>query len=89
MDLKQIAKFEFDPTKVVSFRDGTLLSMKGSRDVYVVSNGKLRLIPSETVFNNLGYQKKNIVQTTEQSLTNFPLGEPVTDLVGKTQVAAR
>jgi hypothetical protein len=89
LDLKQISKFEFDPTKVVSFRDGTLLSMKGSRDIYVVSNGKLRLIPSETVFNNLGYKKKNVIQTSEQSLTNFPLGEPVTDIVGKTQVAAR
>jgi len=89
LDLKQISKFEFDPTKVVSFRDGTLLSMKGSRDVYVVSNGKLRLIPNETVFKNLGYQKKNIIQTSEQSLTNFPLGEPVNDIVGKTQVAAR
>lgn len=89
LDLKQIAKFEFDPTKVVSFRDGTLLSMKGSRDIYVVSNGKLRLIPSETVFNNLGYQKKNVIQTSEQSLTSFPLGEPVTDIVGKTQIAGR
>lgn len=89
LDLKQIAKFEFDPTKVVSFRDGTLLSMKGSREVYVVSAGKLRLIPNDNVFNNLGYQKKNIIETNEQALTSFPLGEPVTDLVGKTQVAAR
>ena len=89
LDLKQIAKFEFDPTKVVSFRDGTLLSMKGSREVYVVSAGKLRLIPNDNVFNNLGYQKKNVIETNEQALTSFPLGEPVTDLVGKTQVAAR
>ncbi|MDQ5931729.1 MAG: hypothetical protein QG607_430, partial [Patescibacteria group bacterium] len=89
LDLKQIAKFEFDPTKVVSFRDGTLLSMKGSREVYVVSASKLRLIPNDNVFNNLGYQKKNVIETNEQALTSFPLGEPVTDLVGKTQVAAR
>lgn len=89
LDLKQIAKFEFDPTKVVSFRDGTLLSMKGSREIYVVSAGKLRLIPNDTVFSNLGYQKKNVIETNEQALTSFPLGEPVTDLVGKTQVAAR
>lgn len=89
LDLKQIAKFEFDPTKVVSFRDGTLLSMKGSSDVYVASNGKLRLISNETVFNNLGYQKKNIIQTTEQSLSSFPLGDPLVDVTGKTQVAAR
>jgi len=89
LDLKQIAKFEFDPTKVVSFRDGSLIQMRGAKEVYVVSNGTLRLIPSETVFNNLGYQKKNIITTTEQSITNFPLGAPVTDTVGKTQIAGR
>lgn len=90
LDLKQIAKFEFDPTKVVSFRDGTLLSMTGSRDIYVVSNGKLRLIANEGVFANLGYQKKNIIKTTEQSLLTFPLGDTITDITaGKTQVAGR
>lgn len=89
LDLAQISKFEFDPTKVVSFRDGTLLKMKGSPDIYVTSNGKLRLIPTETIFNNLGYSKKNIIETSEQSLVNFPMGEPLIDVVGKTQVAAR
>ncbi|MCX6780761.1 MAG: hypothetical protein NT003_01440 [Candidatus Magasanikbacteria bacterium] len=89
LDLKQLAKFDFDPTKVVTFKDGTLLTTKGSPYTYVVSNGMLRLIPSDTVFNNLGYQKKNVIVTSEQSLVTIPMGDPLQDVVSKTQIAAR
>ncbi len=89
LNLAQISKFDFDPTKVISFKDGTLLKIKGSREVYVTSNGQLRLIPNETIFKNLGYNKKNIIETSEQTLTHFTMGEPLIDVVGKTQIASR
>lgn len=89
LDVKQLAKLEFDQTKVVTFRDGTLLSIKGSPYVHVVSNGMLRLIPTEGVFNTLGYQKKNIIYTTEQTLITIPTGEPLADVVSATRVATK
>ena len=89
VDSKQLAKLEFDARKVVTFRDGTLLSVKGSPYTHVVSNGMLRLIPNDGVFQALGYQKKNIVFTTEQALITIPTGEPLSDVASSTRVAGK
>lgn len=86
VDTKQLAKLQFDAKTVMTFRDGTLLSVKGSPYTYVVSNGMLRLIPNEGIFQTLGYQKKNIIYTTEQALITLPTGAPLSDTVG-TRVA--
>lgn len=89
LDVKQLAKLEFDQSKVVTFRDGALLSVKGSPYVYVVSNGKLRWIPNEGVFNSLGYQKKNIIYTAEQTLITIPTGGPLADTASPTRAAGQ
>lgn len=87
VDAKQLAQLQFDPTKVVSFKDGTLVSVKNSPYIYVVSNGMLRWIPNEGVFKTLGYQTKNIIYTDEQTLIALPTGEPLVDTTGQTRAA--
>lgn len=65
-----------DPLK---FRDGTLLKIAEFPDTYVVSNGKLRWIPDEKTFNDLGYKWKNIISSPYAIVTQLmPQGEPLT-----------
>ena len=45
----------------MKYKDGTLLSVKGSKTIYVMEKGKKRPIASEEVFNGFGYNKKNII----------------------------
>jgi len=44
----------------LSLPDGTLFSLKGDKNVYVVDNGSKRLIPDEKTFKALGYSFKNV-----------------------------
>ena len=62
-----------DPVK---FQDGTLV--KGPEpDVYVISEGERRPIPSEEVFLGLGWQWENIIVTDQRTLDLHPLGDTV------------
>ncbi len=67
---------EFETGDPVKFQDGTLI--KGSApDVYVVSEGERRPIPSEDVFLGLGWNWDNIVLTDDRTLELHELGEAV------------
>lgn len=61
----------------VKFLDGTLVKSRGAPDVYVISNGQRRPIPSETVFVSYGYDWQDIIETTPAALALQPLGEPL------------
>ena len=76
LDTKQLAKYPLT-NKSVTFKDGTLLAIKHTSFIYVVSNGKRRLIPNEVVFKNLGYSTKNVTYTDEQTFISVPEGEPI------------
>lgn len=41
--------------------DGTLFSLRGDKNVYVVDNGAKRLIPDEMTFKNLGYKFSSVI----------------------------
>lgn len=73
----------------IQFKDGTLLTTKGSRDLYVISNGQRRRFESDMVFNNLGYKKKNVMTITEQTLTLIPEGPLLQEFVPRPLVAHR
>jgi len=61
----------------VLFGDGTLLKTTNSAVVYLISNGQKRAFSTETIFNNLGYNSKNIITVSSQFLYNYPLGEAI------------
>ncbi len=67
---------EFETGDAAKFFDGTLV--KGpDPDVYVISEGERRPIPSEEVFLGLGWKWENIIVTDERTLELHPLGETV------------
>lgn len=61
----------------VKLPDGVLIKTIDSPVVYVVSEGKRREIPSESVFTSFGYQWKNIIDIPQSVLNLHPLGEPL------------
>lgn len=73
--LAELKKYqEGEPIK---FEDGTLLKTVASPEIYFISNGERRLIKDETTFDALGWQKENIITTTEKVLGLHPLGGPI------------
>lgn len=68
---------EYPTGEPVKFFDGTLIKATDSPDVFVVSEGLRRPIPSEEVFLGLGYEWDDIVVTDERSVLNQPLGDTV------------
>lgn len=61
----------------IPYRDGTLLAINGSPRVFVLEKGKKRHIPSEEVFNGLGYAWGNIIWSNEFMDILHPTGEPL------------
>ncbi len=61
----------------VGLKDGTVFGIKGFNEVYVVEKGKKRHIASETVFNGLGFNPKNIVWVSEYVGLAHETGEPI------------
>ncbi len=61
----------------INLPDGTLVKLVSNPTVYVISEGKRREIPSESVFTSFGYQWTNIIDVPESVLKLHPLGEPL------------
>jgi hypothetical protein len=61
------------------YPDGTLIRKHGGTDVYVITNGKKRLIKNETVFNMLGYNLNCIVEDTDTAIDKIPEITPPID----------
>ncbi|MFA5130960.1 MAG: hypothetical protein WC467_00890 [Patescibacteria group bacterium] len=70
-------------TKVapVVFADGTLLKTDGFPTVYLISNGLKRPFANEAIFNELGYNAKNIISVSSQFLYNYSQGEIIQKIV--------
>ena len=63
----------------VSIGNGDLVRNIKTGKVYLLSGtpGKLLWITSMTVFNRLNYRWGNVIDVTDNTLSNFKLGEPV------------
>lgn len=61
----------------ILFPDGTLIKTKESPEVFVISNGRRRSIPSEDVFLGYGYNFRKVVTTTKKALELHPSGDPL------------
>lgn len=90
LDNKTLVKYPLQ-NKPLLFKEGTLLGVKGSPFIYVISNGTRRYIPNESTFKFLGFQTKNIFPTSEQALSAVPEGAPLPDTAtpAQNQIASR
>lgn len=57
------------------FPDGTLIAATGSKNVFVVEQGKRRPIANEATFHTYGWRWDQIVWTNERSVLIHPQGE--------------
>ena len=62
----------------VTLPEGTLVKIKTSSTVYVISNGKRLPIFSSAVFNSMKYKWKNIKVVSAETLNVHPLGQTMT-----------
>ncbi|MBF8280649.1 MAG: hypothetical protein HW383_422 [Candidatus Magasanikbacteria bacterium] len=74
--MKELSEYplEINPVRLP---EGMLVAVKNTKQVYVISDGKRRYIPSETIMKGLGYNAKNIKYVDEATLTMHNEGEPV------------
>ncbi len=61
----------------LNFKDGTLLRTKDSSNVYVIENGKKRLIADVDTFAALGYKRENVLVVAPITLVNILEAEPI------------
>lgn len=61
----------------LNFKDGTLLRITDSNNVYVVENGKKRLIADTDTFAALGYKRTNVITVSAITAMNISDGEPI------------
>lgn len=60
-----------------SFKDGTLLRVADSANVYVIENSKKRLISDSDTFAALGYKRENVTAVNQITLNSILSGEPI------------
>ncbi len=75
--LEALNKLE-ESSELILLKDGTLLRVKGSTNIYVVEHGKKRRIPSEDVFLNLGYEWSQVISVNDTVGLAHPSGAPLT-----------
>ncbi len=63
----------------VKLDDGNLIKIEGSPNVYILDHGEKRLIPSERLFEGLGYKWSNIITVNPQHFELYPFGQIVED----------
>ena len=73
--ISDLSSFEQGP--MLTFKDGTLIGIRGFNKIYVIDVGKKRHIASEDVFTGLGYSWDNIVWTDELTGSLHPPAEPI------------
>ncbi|MDD5164873.1 MAG: hypothetical protein PHN27_04645, partial [Patescibacteria group bacterium] len=66
---------EFKNGEPVKFRDETLVKTANEPNVYLITQGQRLPIPSEEIFDALGYQWSAILTVPETVLYMYTLGE--------------
>ncbi len=57
----------------ITFRNGTLV--QGSRrPVYIIEDGRKRVIPSDKIFNHFGYRSRHIIEVSDDTLAGIKTG---------------
>lgn len=71
----ELAKYKTGPAEI--FADGSLLMSPSATTIYMIANGKKQPFASESVFLQMGYSKKNIIQVTPQLLYIYDMGSVI------------
>jgi hypothetical protein len=61
----------------VRFADGELVKIENGISIYVVENGLLRPLASMAVFDQMGYQAKNVIIITPKVFLSYQVGDPI------------
>ncbi len=61
----------------LNFKDGTLLRITDGNNVYVIENGKKRLIADTDTFAALGYNRTNVITVSAITAISILNGEPI------------
>ncbi len=61
----------------INFKDGTLLRVTDGNNIYVIENGKKRLIADTDTFAALGYKRTNVISVSAITAMNISDGEPI------------
>ncbi|MDD3006733.1 MAG: hypothetical protein PHX30_04090 [Candidatus Pacebacteria bacterium] len=77
-DITLVAVYEISSS--VSYEDDTLLRTKGSTEIFIIVDGKKKLIPNLDEFESLGYEWIDVLIVTPETLDAIPdyTGENVT-----------
>jgi len=76
----------YTPGEPLLFPDGTLIGVKGSTDIFVVSQGTRRHIADEATFATFGWKWDQIVWTNERAVLLHSLGEPLETLTQEASI---
>lgn len=79
-DVILVSQVELDATpegSAMTYAEGSLLL--NDNNLYVISNGKRKLIPSPQIMINKGYKKENIIQVSRSELFVHPEDAPLQD----------
>ncbi|MBI4280845.1 hypothetical protein HY628_01445 [Candidatus Uhrbacteria bacterium] len=68
---------QYETAPALPFRDGTVVGLQGQTDIFVISQGGRRPIPSAEIFLNMGWQWSDVVWSTEKALSIHSLLSPV------------
>ncbi|MFH1790064.1 MAG: serine hydrolase [bacterium] len=74
--LADLKKIEVADT-LMGHKDGTLLQIGGSSNIYVIEKGKKRKFADETTFTKMGYNKSNITEVSPLVAMNIITGETI------------
>jgi hypothetical protein len=76
VDTDQVDKYPLI-NEAIALRDGTLVRTPFSNQIFIISDGRRRPIPSIEVFDGMGFNKEAIKDIDEITLLLHPKGEPV------------
>ncbi len=68
------------------FGDGELIKNKDSAAVYIIDNGKKRLITSGELFVQLGYKWNNVIPVPKKILDLYPDGENLSEIFNADEI---
>lgn len=77
--IREVSSAELEKFSISSpylLHDGELIKSNTASSVYVIENGVLRPIPSATIFEQVGWQWKNIVEVPDSILNLHVIGLP-------------
>ena len=75
VDQSEIDKYP--SAEPVKFRDGELVTSPSANGIYLIADGQKHPIPSQEIFNGMGFKWSNIIKTTDRALEIHQTGDRI------------